>query len=172
MSEGDGIIPLFEPPLLWIFSQEEITIDNETIGVGDRVWEIREEAGEANTTLPRDVLVASILATNNRIRGFGLRVTMKNQNRTSKLPLLPEMWKDDGKQQCLTCEAICYVKMIIDEEKKITHMETTFGDRSLMWYMMYKEIVLMGQTRYLMKIKRDLLKEFNPNSKSQCITER
>jgi hypothetical protein len=50
-------------------------------------------------------------------------------------------------------------------------METTFGDKSLMWYMMYKEIVLMGQTRYLTKIKRDLLKEFSPNSKSQCITQ-
>jgi hypothetical protein len=149
MSEGDGIIPLFEPPLLWMFNQEEITIDNETIGVGDRVWYIREEAGEANTTLPRDVLVVSILATNNRIRGFGLRATMENQNRTLKLPLFREMWKDDGKKQWLMCEAICYVKMIIDEEKKITHMETMFRDRSLMWYMMYKEIVLMGQTRYL-----------------------
>ena len=149
MSEGNGIIPLFEPPLLWMFNQEEITIDNEMIGVGDRVWEIREEAGEANTTLPRDVLVASILATNNQIRGFGLRATMENQNRTLKLPLFREMWKDDGKQHWFMCKAICYVKRIIDEEKKITHMEITFRDRSLMWYMMYKEIVLMGQTRYL-----------------------
>jgi len=149
MSEGDGIIPLFEPPLLWIFNQEEITIDNKTIGVGDRVWEIREEAREENTTLGKDVLVASILAPNNQIRGFGLRGTMENQNRTLKLPLFREMWKDDGKQHWFMCKAIFYVKRIIDEEKKITHMETTFRDRSLMWYMMYKEIVLMGQTRYL-----------------------
>jgi hypothetical protein len=74
-------------------------------------------------------------------------------------------------QHWFTCEAIWSVKRITDEATKITHMETMFRDRSLMWYMKYKAIVLMGQTRYLMKIKRDLLKEFNPNSKSQCITE-
>jgi hypothetical protein len=51
------------------------------------------------------------------------------------------------------------------------HLETTFKDRSLAWYMKYKAIASMRQTRFMIEIKMDLLKEFqSPKSKSQCIT--
>jgi hypothetical protein len=45
-------------------------------------------------------------------------------------------------------------------------------ERALTWYIKYKATVPVGQTRYLTKIKRDLLKEFQkPKFEYQCITE-
>jgi hypothetical protein len=62
MFEEDGITPPFEPPLLRICNQEEITTNYEAIGVGrrvegDRREETSEEEGEVNATSPRRILV-------------------------------------------------------------------------------------------------------------------
>jgi hypothetical protein len=77
------------------------------------------------------------------------------------------MGKDDVEQNWFMCEEIWFVKRITDEVTKIMQLETTFRDRSLMWYMKYKDNVLAGQMRSLTEIKQDLLKEFqNPKSES------
>jgi hypothetical protein len=65
-----------------------------------------------------------------------------------------------------------FVKRITDKKTNIVHLETTFRDKALMWYMNHKATAPVGQSRSLTYIKRDLLKEFqNPKSKSQCIIE-
>jgi hypothetical protein len=82
------------------------------------------------------------------------------------------MGKDDVEQHWFTCEAIWSVKRITDEVAKIMQLETMFRDKALTWYMKYKAIVPVGQTRSLPEIKKYMLREFQkPKSESQCITE-
>jgi len=67
---------------LQICNQEEIKIDSEAIGIGERVGEERreemsEEEGEVSATSPRQVSVLRILTTNSHSKGFSSRLRME-----------------------------------------------------------------------------------------------
>jgi hypothetical protein len=97
---------------------------------------------------------------------------MANQDSTLIFPLFHGMGKDDAKKNWFTCQAIWFVKRVIDEETKITQLDTNFSDRALTWYMKYKAIALAGHARSLAKIKHDMIREFQKlKSESQCIKE-
>lgn len=64
------------------------------------------------------------------------------------------------------------MKRVMDDAYKIAHLETTFRDRALTWYLKYKSIVPMIQVGSLMKIKRGVLRDFQKlKLESQCIVE-
>jgi hypothetical protein len=61
--------------------------------------------------------------------------------------------KDEVENIWFTCEGIQSMKRITDEATKIMQLETTFRERSLMWYMKYKDTAPAGHTRSLDEIK-------------------
>jgi hypothetical protein len=132
---------------LRICNQEERKTYSEAFGVGERGEEDRreetsEEEGKVNATLPRRVSIVRSLTTNSQVKGFCLRVTMVNQDSTLRLPVFHGMGKDDAEQHWFMCEAIWFVKRIIDEARKFVQLETMFRDRALTWYMKYKATAL------------------------------
>jgi len=80
-----------------------------------------------------------ISSTNNIHSGQNIpKIRMENQDTKLRIPMFHGMGKDDAKNHWFTCEDIWFVKRITDEESKIVHIETTFRDRAMMWYMKYK----------------------------------
>jgi hypothetical protein len=70
------------------------------------------------------------------------------------------MGKLDAEKFLFMCEGIWLVKRITDELSKISHMETTFRERTVMSYMKYKEILLVGKRRSLIEIKREIITSY------------
>jgi hypothetical protein len=63
-------------------------------------------------------------------------------------------------------------KIVQDEETKIVNLATMFIGHALLLYMKYQTTTLVGQSKTLVEIGQDLLKEFQkPNYESQYITE-
>ena len=77
---------------------------------------------------------------------------MENQDNTLRFPMFHGMCKDDAEQHWFTCESIWSIKRIAYEATKIMHLETTFRDRDLTWYMKYKDTTPVGQERSLAEI--------------------
>jgi hypothetical protein len=118
--------PPFEPPPLHICNQEERTIDNEVIGVEERVGEERREAtseeeDKVSATSPRRVSVPRSQTPNSQFRGNSSRLRMVNQDSTLRLPMFHGMGRDDAEKHWFTCEVIWSVKRITDEASKIVH---------------------------------------------------
>jgi len=61
-----------------------------------------------------------------------------------RLPVFHGMGRDYSKKLWFICEAIWFVKRIADKEVKFVQLETTFRDKSLMWYMKYKDMEPVG----------------------------
>ena len=103
-------------------------------------------------------------------RGTSSISKMTNKDNTMRFPVFHGTGNEYAQKHYFTCEAIQYVKRIVDEESKIVQLETTFRDRALTWYMKYKATAPAGQEKNLTDIKKDLLTEFHkPISESQCI---
>jgi hypothetical protein len=69
---------------------------------------------------------------------------MENHDSTLRLLVLHGMGKNDVEKHWFTFEEILFVKRITDKAVEIAHLETTFKDRALTWYMKYKAIASMG----------------------------
>jgi hypothetical protein len=91
---------------------------------------------------------------------------MENQYSTLRFLVFHIMGKDNVEQHWFTYEAIWSVNKVIDDADKIMQLHTIFRDRSIMWYMKYKDTTLARHARSLVKIKQDILWEFQ-NLKSE-----
>jgi hypothetical protein len=69
---------------------------------------------------------------------------MENQDRKLRFPMVHGISKDDTNKNWFTCEAIWFVKRVIDDTAKIAQLNTTFRDRALTWYIKYKDVVPAG----------------------------
>jgi hypothetical protein len=78
---------------------------------------------------------------------------MENKYSTLSLPMFHITGKNDAEQHWFTCKSIWSIKRIAYEATKIMHLETTFRDRDLTWYMKYKYTTPAAQERSLTKIK-------------------
>lgn len=82
---------------------------------------------------------------------------MENYGRddaTLKLLVFHGIGRDDIEQHQFTCEVIWEANKIVDDQAKISQLETTFRERDLTWYMEFKTMTLVGKVRSLDKIKQ------------------
>jgi hypothetical protein len=54
---------------------------------------------------------------------------------TLRLPTFHRTGRDDAEQHWFTCESIWSMKRVTYKESTIVHMEATFKDIALTWYM-------------------------------------
>jgi hypothetical protein len=93
----------------------------------------REEEIEFNDTLEGRASIST--KTSSQSIRHSSKASMVNQDSTLRLPTFHGMGRDNEKQHWFTCEAIWSVKRVRDEASKIAHLETTFRERAMMWYM-------------------------------------
>jgi hypothetical protein len=113
-------------------------------GVGEeRIEYMSKEEDKVNNT-SEGILSVPIPTLINQSVGHIPRLRMKNQNITLRLPMFHGMGKDNVEKHWFRCEAIWYLKRITNKESRISQLETSFRDKSLTWYMKYKETRPVG----------------------------
>jgi hypothetical protein len=128
---------------LCICYQEEGKEESVEIGVAKERVEEREgqdtseEEVKFNNTSQGRVSISISPTTSGQSRGHNTRLSIENQDKKLRFPMFHGIGRDDVEQHWFMCEAIWYLKRVMEEESKITQLETTFIDQDLMWYMKY-----------------------------------
>jgi hypothetical protein len=128
------------------------------------------EANVNDTSQERSLV--SVASSSSHSGRHNSRSSMANHDSTLRILAFHGTRRDDAEKHWFMCEAIWSMKRVTNKASEIAQLETTFIDRALTWYMKYKATVSARKERFLTKIKRDLLREFQkPKLESQCITE-